>query len=87
MMTLEQFRAARRAVDDLSEALPPDLVENYPGTGPGIIYPGDLVIELSADSDDYTLTIGSVQQTAPLAALEESLYRWAVSEEITEIVS
>lgn len=80
-MTLAQFSAARRAVDDLPSALPAEVCpELY--AGPGIIYPGDLVIELCADSDDYCLTIGNSQQTGTLAELEAELYRWAVAEEV-----
>lgn len=84
-LTIEQFRAARRAVDELADAVPPDFSEQY--SGPGIVYPGDLVIELSHDSDDYVLTIGNHQQTGALADLEEVLYAWALREEIDAVTA
>lgn len=87
-MTLEQFRAARQAVNDLPAALekvPDSMPELY--SGPGVIYPGGLVIELCANSDDYCLTIGNVQHVGPLGELEAELYAWAVSEGIDEVVA
>lgn len=84
-ITLDEFRAARLKVDDLSTAVPPEFSHQY--SGPGFVYPGDLVIELSHMSDDYCLTIGNLQVQGPLDDLEERLYYWAVGEEITGVAS
>ena len=79
MMTLEQFRSARRLVDDIQTELNVDL-----GAGkevPGYIYPGPTYIELDEDTGRWCLMLYSEGAVSDdIEPLEHRLYDFAVAE-------
>lgn len=78
-LTLQQFQASGRYVEDLSEALP-DL---YEVRTPGRVYAGDLVIEDSLGAADgaWMLTIAEYSKCSnDLAYLERELYEYGRDE-------
>ncbi|MGH8290615.1 MAG: hypothetical protein ACREV7_16615 [Steroidobacteraceae bacterium] len=82
MLTFPDFQATGRDVPDLSE-IPEIAAQGIENTTPGRVYTdGLLYIERSADPLDpwHRLTIGNHQFVEPLAALEQRLYEFAVSE-------
>lgn len=86
-MTLADFIAARREVDDLNVATPDTYVSNK--KAPGYVYPGGLVIEKVTDAWTtrhrvrYCLTIGNRQRLDfDLAPLERDLFEYGQDEGI-----
>jgi hypothetical protein len=77
-MTLEDFQATRKRVENLNTALP-DITDESE-TGPAYIYVDTLCIEI-LDGDRYHLIIGNWDTISPdLAALEAELHDFALSE-------
>lgn len=80
-MNIERFRATRVFTADLARALPEQCVH-----GEGIIYIGDLFIEMDRHRPTaYFLTIGNASHAydgeTGLAQAELDLYNFAVSQE------
>ena len=81
-MTLEQFQASRKWVDDITAVV--DIGADEPQ--PGFVYAGDLHIfgmGGGAAPDQYLLVIGNSQKvSADLDELERDLYEYGCAEEI-----
>ena len=78
-MTIEEFRATKKEVENLSEATE----DSYPDTPrPGWTYADNcLVIERNDFSEEEAyLILGNCEYEGPLASLEELLYKWATDE-------
>jgi len=80
-MTLSDFRAAKRHVDDLAAESSADFGREHT---PGFLFPGDLCIEDNPDKTEgappYTMTIERSIYTGELPRLTAVLYGWALTE-------
>jgi hypothetical protein len=75
-MTLEQFRATGRDVEDLRAVL--ELAEQFDGPSPGRVYAGGGYIERFGAA--WCCTIANDSRSGGLANMEAFLYEWAVDE-------
>ena len=83
-MTLEEFRAARKEVPCLLDALPTYLWDDIELNTRGFVYPCNLHIEILESGKAY-LQIGNFEMTTGdrgcvFEDLEEELYKFAVDE-------
>lgn len=81
MMTLAQFRASGRDVEDLGAEITGMDLEGVPGR----IYSHEAGPFIERHGDEYSLILGNEQWVGPLSnlpKLERLLYDWARSEEV-----
>lgn len=78
MMTLEQFRATGRDVDDLAAEHPGLDLDGIAGR----IYVGPSGPYVERHDDGWHLILGNSEYVGSLAELEPLLYDWAASEDL-----